>query len=108
MPEPRQLPRSYYTPEQWKIVEAARQQQAAQAARGVDPNIPVAGVPQTVWDAMSPPERAKLYADQAGQQAIVQAQRESGQRISNTLWIVLVAIPVGLVLLYLVINAASH
>lgn len=96
MPNPRD--RWRYSQQQWDQLVAAE----ASATAG-PPAIPV-GVPQQIWAAMTPAEQAKLYADQANQQAIVAAQRESGRRVSSTLWIILVLIPLAVFLVFVVLS----
>lgn len=93
-------PRSVFSAKQWAAIQAAQAQQQAEGPTG-----PVAGVPEAVWAAMTPAEQAKLYADQANQQAIVAAQRESGRRISSTLWIILVLIPLAAFLIIVALNS---
>jgi hypothetical protein len=88
-----------YSTKQWAAIQAAQAQQRAQA-----PTEPVPGVPADVWASMTPAEQAKLYADQANQRAIVAAQRESGRRISSTLWIILVLVPLAIFLVIMVLS----
>lgn len=95
----------YHTTEQWDAMQAA---QAAQAGQVPNPNVPLPGVPPQIWAAMSPAEQAKLYADRANAEAVVQSQQRASQSTKNTLIVIFVLIPVLILLLILVVNALSQ
>lgn len=96
MPDPRD--RWRYTPQQWDLMVAAEAGSPASAAA-----VP-AGVPPQVWAAMTPAEQAKLYADRANTQAVVQSQQRASQSTKNTLVVIFVVIPIVILLVVLVVN----
>lgn len=86
-----------YTDRQWQALIDAEQ-----------PAGEVPGVPADLWAKLTPVEQAQILAQHAGQRAIVQAQDRSGRRVSTTLIVIFVLIPVAIGILWALGAAMSR